>query len=693
MTDKVARTASVFLVFVCGVASACAPATTIAPPIVTAPPVPVVSLDRKAGWILRLEQSRQLSDAALGADLAVLARDSDAGIRRRAVVAVGRVGMPGGVAIAVAALADPEESVRAAAAFALGLLGDPQGGTALRTALKDPSTLVRGRAAEGLGLIGDASAAPAVAEAAAGCAAAIASISPDDEEPKSGDVDACRLSILALVRLKQYEALARVVLDANGSPVSRWWPVAFALQRSADPRAAGPLAALASGPGVYTPAFAIRGLAALKDGRAAELATRAAGNRDADLRLRAESIRALGRVGARESVVTLVGLVEDRTTPAPLVLEAISAIGNIGDSRAFEVMVDLFASPSPVVRAAAMTASARLDTEGFLLALSGRERDRDWSVRANLATVLARLPADKARPAIEELLNDSDIRVQAPALRAFAEVAGKDADGALIKALQAPDFVVRATAASLIGERRPEGGAAALAAAYSRGDSDSNHAARVAALEAAAKYPAAESRELLTGALGDREWAVRLAAARLLRQAGVTDAAPIRPAPIRQDAAFFESDRLLRPAYTPHAYIQTRAGLIHLELNVVDAPFTTMAFIELARSGFFDGLKVHRLIPNFVIQAGDPRGDGEGGPGYAIRDELNPIPFVRGTLGMALDGRDTGGSQFFIALSPQPHLDGQYTVFGRVIEGWDVLDRLSLGDVIDRVIIRDGNEK
>jgi cyclophilin family peptidyl-prolyl cis-trans isomerase len=244
-----------------------------------------------------------------------------------------------------------------------------------------------------------------------------------------------------------------------------------------------------------------------------------------------------------------------------------------------------------------------------------------------------------------------------------------------------------------VGDRKTEGGASALAAAYVRAESDANHAARVAALDALAKFPAAESRETLTKALNDREWAVRLAAARLLKQAGAAEAAPERPAPLRQDAAFFESDRLLHPAYTPHAYIQTRAGLIHLELNVVDAPFTTMAFVELARSGFFDGLKVHRLIPNFVIQAGDPRGDGEGGPGYAIRDELNTLPFVRGTLGMALDGRDTGGSQFFIALSPQPHLDGQYTVFGRVIEGWDVLDRVSLGDVIDRVLIRDGNEK
>jgi cyclophilin family peptidyl-prolyl cis-trans isomerase len=314
-------------------------------------------------------------------------------------------------------------------------------------------------------------------------------------------------------------------------------------------------------------------------------------------------------------------------------------------------------------------------------------------VRANLATVLSRLPAEKARPALEDLLHDADVRVQGPALQALARLGGNDVEERILQALQAPDFGLRATAATLIGERKPAGGAAALAEAYARGESDATYSARVASLEALAKYPLAESRPTLTKALDDLEWPVRLVAARLLRDAGVADAVPVRPARLRHDAAFFESERLLHPAYTPHAYIQTRAGTIQLELNMVDAPLTTLAFIDLARSGFFNGLKVHRLIPNFVIQVGDPRGDGEGGPGYSIRDELSPLPFVRGTLGMALGGKDTGGSQFFITLSPQPHLDGLYAVFGRVIAGWEVLDQVALGDVIERVLIRDGSER
>jgi len=91
------------------------------------------------------------------------------------------------------------------------------------------------------------------------------------------------------------------------------------------------------------------------------------------------------------------------------------------------------------------------------------------------------------------------------------------------------------------------------------------------------------------------------------------------------------------------------------------------------------------VVPDFVIQDGDPRGDGNGGPGYAIRDEINPRRYGRGAVGMALSGPDTGGSQFFVTHSPQPHLDGVYTLFGQVIQGDDVLDRIVQGDRIRRI--------
>ncbi len=123
-----------------------------------------------------------------------------------------------------------------------------------------------------------------------------------------------------------------------------------------------------------------------------------------------------------------------------------------------------------------------------------------------------------------------------------------------------------------------------------------------------------------------------------------------------------------------------------------DAPLTVDNFIKLARLNYFNGLAIHRVVPNFVMQDGDPRGDGNGGPGWEIRDEINEIPYQRGMVGMALSGKNTGGSQWFVTHSPQPHLDGGYTVFGRVNENdMKIVDNLVRGDKFLSVKIVEGN--
>jgi cyclophilin family peptidyl-prolyl cis-trans isomerase len=145
---------------------------------------------------------------------------------------------------------------------------------------------------------------------------------------------------------------------------------------------------------------------------------------------------------------------------------------------------------------------------------------------------------------------------------------------------------------------------------------------------------------------------------------------------------------VVMPAYAGKsvtATINTVRGPIQLELFGTEAPITVWNFLSLARTGYYRNTRFHRVVPNFVAQDGDPRDDGNGGPGYAIRDEMNRHRYERGALGMALSGPDTGGSQYFITHSPQPHLDGHYTVFGRVIKGFDVLDKIVQGDLITKV--------
>jgi peptidylprolyl isomerase len=132
----------------------------------------------------------------------------------------------------------------------------------------------------------------------------------------------------------------------------------------------------------------------------------------------------------------------------------------------------------------------------------------------------------------------------------------------------------------------------------------------------------------------------------------------------------------------PMVEVFTSKGRFRVEMFPDEAPFTCLSFYRLIARGFYDGLTFHRVVPNFVIQGGDPRGDGWGGPGYAIRSELGYREYDRGMVGVASAGKDTEGCQFFVTHSRQPHLDGRYTIFGRVLEGMDVVDRIQVGDTV-----------
>ena len=141
------------------------------------------------------------------------------------------------------------------------------------------------------------------------------------------------------------------------------------------------------------------------------------------------------------------------------------------------------------------------------------------------------------------------------------------------------------------------------------------------------------------------------------------------------------------PSRTYKVTIESSRGKIELELYPEHAPKTVNNFVFLARQGFYDGVSFHRVISDFMIQGGDPTGSGRGGPGYRFEDEVkgNPLKHETGVISMANAGPNTNGSQFFITHSPQPHLNGKHTVFGKVVEGQDVVDAIRQGDRMERV--------
>ena len=143
---------------------------------------------------------------------------------------------------------------------------------------------------------------------------------------------------------------------------------------------------------------------------------------------------------------------------------------------------------------------------------------------------------------------------------------------------------------------------------------------------------------------------------------------------------------LALPYDAPRVRCVTGRGDFVMTLDGLTAPNTCATFTALVRDGFYEDLTFHRVVPDFVIQAGCPEGTGWGGPGFTIRSEWSRETYERGTVGIAHSGKDTGGSQFFVALSPQPHLDGRYTVFGRVVAGMEVAESIQPGDTFRLVI-------
>jgi cyclophilin family peptidyl-prolyl cis-trans isomerase len=472
--------------------------------------------------------------------------------------------------------------------------------------------------------------------------------------------------------------------------VSAWWPIAYALQRIGDPRAVPALRELVRTRGVYTASFAARGLGASKDPSVGRVLLDLLDPAKHPAEVVVVAIRGVASLDAADAAGPLARVAASADAHPNLRLEAVRALGALRAPSAEPIVQDLLTDPWPAMRAEALRAASLIDREMFALVLSGLDPDAHWSVRAALADVLASMPADFGIARLRDMLADEDKRVIPAVLNALARHRVPDLTTILLNHLKDSDSTVREAAARNLGEQKPSGAVDALREAFKKGLADADYSARAAALTALAAY-GPEAAETIKGALADNDWPVRLRAASILKRLtpGDDHTHAIRPAPGRPPMPYADP-QLIAPSFSHHAFIETAKGTIEIELAVLDAPQTAQNFIALARKGFFNGLAFHRVVPNFVIQDGDPRGDGGGGPGYTIRDELNDRPYLRGTVGMALSRRDDGGSQFFITHSPQPHLDGRYTAFGHVVNGMEIVDRIQQGDVIQRIRIWDG---
>ena len=652
-----------------------------APP---SPPPPVPRME-KLTRILAGEDRRDLTtDVKLGL------ADSDRSVRRRAALAAGRIGDPGAVPALVPLLQDPELEVRQMTAFALGLIGDALAVDPLLAALKDPEPVVRGRAAEALGQIGDARAAPAIAQmvvAALPPKAPLVTVRGDDPASMTDPWLEPRLGVFALARLKDVRSAQAVLLSA-GKPRFDWWAATWTAMRLENAALRPVLLAAVSSTDPLSRAYGARGLGALKD--PADLDALLPLLRDRDETVVVNAVRAVALLGEARAVPAVSALL--RAPSSALRVEALKALSVLPPDRGLrERVVAEVGSPEPWVRAAALQALARMEREEFALVLANLDPDPVWFVRAGLAAALAVAGDEASQARLLAMLKDDDVRVIPYVLEALRLARGPDSVDTLRRHLDHPDFAVRMAAADQLAALKVTGLSEALAASLARARGDVEMDARLSVVPLLALQKDARATALLREiASGDPARPVRERAARELRVLGETPPPP-GPEPVERPALdYLEA---LAPyevtaggsVFTPRVFLYMKQGRIEIHLNVVEAPLMSATFLDLARRGYFDGLTFHRVVPGFVVQGGDPRGDGNGGPGFALRDEIGERPYGRGVVGMALSGKDTGGSQLFVTLAPAPHLDGRYTVFGWVASGMEVVDKIRPGDVIEKV--------
>jgi cyclophilin family peptidyl-prolyl cis-trans isomerase len=625
------------------------------------------------------------------------------GVRRLATLVIGQNAIAARRAALVSLLADPDTAVAANAAFSLGQLRDSSAADALGRALAG-SDGVAAAAAWSLGELGDAGR-PQLERALAGGA-------PIGAIPHVL-VAATKLRPLPVQRIAPYTRHA-----------SAWvrWSAAYALARNRDTTAAEALLDMLRRPAPAssqarsalgrptdasrvsaseTRALVARGLArpavpsALADTAFTRLGILA---RDPAPHVRINAIRSLATYGGRAAQLLRAAT---RDPDANVRVALVQALGPESGFTAEAWTAAWAADTGFTYRRTLLSLAARAGTRLPPLAETTRgwARDGDWRRRAAVAEASAASAAMAAEIA-PALAWDIDGRVRAAAYGAL----GVYADSALPAAardtfraaLRDADLGVRATVLGVLARSpRPEELPAVLDA-YEASRDDRDGDARTAALRYIARVWRSDSNRIDAPSIARLQ---RLAPpASPLERAGVRGVTPLAAWSVAtgtpRPAAWYEEQvrNVLLPSLAgrrPRVDVVTERGVVTLELFGDDAPLTVANFIALARSGFYQALRFHRVVPNFVVQDGDPRGDGSGGPGYAIRDELNRWAYDRGTLGMALSGPDTGGSQYFLAHAPQPHLDGHYTVFGRVQSGLAVLETIVQGDRLLTIRVHD----
>ena len=616
----------------------------------------------------------------------------EAAVRRAAAMTIGRIGDRSGTALLISALKDRDRNVVADALFALGLLQDSSAVESIIARLRDPDSLssdATGEAASALSKIGTSTAARFLGDVL-GSGAGIARERREALVPNA---------LLESWRLGTRAVIPALLPYTNDTSVDLRWRAVYSLVRLRSVPAATIILRLVRDADALVRATAAKGLTrAFADSAqlpartvTTELA-RAFDDERPGVRINALAAAATWRDSSLATQA--IRLLSDRDPNVRV--QAVIALGELRGSAALAALDGVFdrRDASWAMRRTALAALALADTARFAV------RAATWGRSADIRERIAALEGwGAAKPAdavvFQSGLTDGDPRVQAAALAAW-RAARPRSDSAVLKVardwLKRSDANLRGAALDALGGNAGIDDLDGVLGAWRLGGTDMELDARLAALgilaELAQRFPEVMDRltdpsrrsffdrpgDGLLRRAAEREWPA------LAQRWG--PASPVETGRSIEDYRGLVRSYLLAQE-NPKVSLEVEGkGTVEIELLAHEAPLTVANFLRLVDRRYFDGNRWHRVVPNFVVQDGDRTGTGSGGPGWSIRDEITRQRYNMPMLGMALSGPDTGGSQWFINLSAQPHLDGRYTIFGRVTGNYAALNRIVQGDVI-----------
>ncbi|WP_372368037.1 HEAT repeat domain-containing protein [Candidatus Uabimicrobium sp. HlEnr_7] len=588
-------------------------------------------------------------------------------IRQLSVQALGRIQKPESIEYIAKCLTDKEVEVRVHAAFALGQMWITQSEAHLLKALEsEEDSQVTKVIIEALGKVGGEK--------------TIQKFLQKISNPVYSE-DITYASGLIVYRGMHNEALIRrlVVYTMHPSKKIRGH-VSYSLMRAKKPRTINHLVQLLYDKNAYCRMNAARGLGYIKHNKA--ITHLYVAIHDKDSRVAVNAINALGNF-SNIDIAKISPLIKSKNHH--ISLAAIRVIGNL-KLKVHKKLLDIFSKSNDLQKGEILVALAKIDAKICLQKISLLEKT-SVLLQVKIAEALGFIDNPQSVKILQKMLSTTNNQVIQTVVASLGKISCIDTTSDLVKALQTLDMAIVTYAAEALANKNVVTAIPELENTYSKLRTPNDIEAMQAIINAIGKLTNKTQKAgiaFLQKTASSSQLILAAIAKGYLKQLGILTTKEQPSSNITSQSFPYEEIQNL-----PNFKIEvlTSKGTFTIRPCIKEAPIAVYNFYQLIQKKFYNNLTFHRVVSNFVVQGGDPRGDGWGGPGYNIPCEYNMLRYHRGMVGMPLAGKDTGGCQLFITHSPQPHLNGKYTIFGEVISGMEIVDLIQTGDMIKNVNI------